>query len=204
MIHLKPTPAHVWTNQRCPCPLGPAASNDFRCTADPSTFLPLKAFTNSSSQCTHRAKQSSQRSGVHAGHSQNRTDWPSSGVSRCKSLRNLHKEWHRKCIWGIRVCLSTLATKLRKIPSSVQQECQCSQKKAIWEYKGARYVIHTSPQCCGTELAQLTCCQSMKVIIPSETKCIIKMQILGALNGWWITCHIVMALISQPVIKVLG
>lgn len=79
-----------------------------------------------------------------------------------------------------------------------------AKKRAIWEYKGVRYVIHTSPQCCGTELAQLTCCQSMKVIIPSETKCIIKMQILGALNGWWITCHIVMALISQPVIKVLG
>lgn len=43
----KPSPPHVLTNQCCPCPLGTAAANDFQCTADPSTFLPFKAFTNS-------------------------------------------------------------------------------------------------------------------------------------------------------------
>lgn len=56
----EPSPPHVLTNQRCPCPLGSAAGNDFRCTADPSTFLPFKAFTNSPSLCTRRAKQGSQ------------------------------------------------------------------------------------------------------------------------------------------------
>lgn len=61
-IHASLPPPHVLTNQRCPCPLGAAAANDFRCTADPSTFLPFKDFANSPSPRTRRAKQGSQRS----------------------------------------------------------------------------------------------------------------------------------------------
>lgn len=61
-IHASLPPPHVLANQRCPCPLGAAAANDFRCTADPSTFLPFKALANSPSPCTRGAKQGSQRS----------------------------------------------------------------------------------------------------------------------------------------------
>ena len=46
-IHLSPSPPNAFTNQHCSCPLGTAGSNDFRCIADPSTFRPLKAHTNS-------------------------------------------------------------------------------------------------------------------------------------------------------------
>lgn len=46
-----------------------------------------------------------------------------------------------------------------------------------------------SPDTCGTELIQLTCCQRMKAIKPSESQCIIKMQILWALcsSNWIIS-----------------
>lgn len=54
------SPPYALTNHCCPCPLGSAAGNDFRCTADPSTFLAFKAFTNSPSSCTRGAKQRSQ------------------------------------------------------------------------------------------------------------------------------------------------
>ena len=70
------------------------------------------------------------------------------------------------------------------------KKCQSSEHCHSWITE-PHYVIHTSndtsPQCCGTELTQLTCCQRMKVINPGESKCIIKMQILGApYNSKWI------------------
>lgn len=181
------------TNQRCPCPLGTAAANDFQCTADPSTFLPFKAFTNSLSPCRRRAKQGSQRSGftpttvraeltgrapesIDANHRE--TSTKNDTGSACETLGYA---WgplqpNREIPWSIE----------QRVECKLRQERQRSQKKATWENKRAHYISQTSPQCCRTELAQLTCCQSMKVIIPSETKRIIKMQILGALrNSKW-------------------
>lgn len=149
-------------------------------------------------------------------------DWPSMGVNRCKSLRNLDEEQWGKRNRNSSMCLticptsstlntpqtSILATDIKtsKMMRSadeywrtcVAHDTTCGVTVKVpkqWTCHSwitePHYIIHTSndtsPQCCGTELTQLTCCQRMKVINPSESKCIIKMQILRArYNSKWI------------------
>lgn len=132
------------------------------------------------------------------------------GVNWCKSLWNQHKLQEGKSDHdrSIRFTFVSINFNQFSLPNLNFHRTQHNLKDSLKYWKNAKhhlschdaapkqwmcrsgikqphYIIHTSnntsPQCCRTEITQLTCCQRMKVINPGESKCIIKMQILWAL-----------------------